>query len=263
VKRLIRAVVVDDEPLARRTILDLLATDDEIEVCCECSGGKAAVAAVQEMQPDLVFLDIQMPDMNGFEVLETLMEEPGNQELPFIVFVTAHDRFALRAFEYHALDYILKPFTDARFLEAVVHAKKQIATAKSAAVRKQLAGLLREYRKLYEPLGSDEERFAIQSGGRTVFVDLRDVVWFEAAEHYIQVHTRAKSIICRESMTKLEARLDPNRFLRVHRSAIVNVSFIEELLTVGRNAYELRLCTGKRLNVSRKRIKKLKQDLGL
>ena len=262
-KEKIRAIIVDDEPLARKTVEDLLADDFEIEVCCSCGDGKAAVAAIQEMHPELVFLDIQMPDLNGFEVLEALMEEPGIQELPFIVFVTAYDRFAMRAFEYHALDYILKPFSDDRFLEAIAHAKKQIGFARSAAIRKQLAGLLHEYHRLCEPLSSESERFVIQSGGTAVFVNLKDVVWFEAAEHYVQVHTRSKSIICRESMTNLEARLDPNRFVRVHRSAIVNASFVEELLTVGRDAYEVRLSTGKRLSVSRSRLKKLKQDLGL
>lgn len=261
--RKIRTIIVDDEPLARQTVEDLLIGDHEIEVCCSCSDGVEALKVIRDMNPELVFLDIQMPDLNGFDVLEALIEEPGIRNLPFIVFVTAHDRFALRAFEYHALDYILKPFSDSRFLEAVTHAKKQIAALKSAAIQKQLVDLLHEYRQMCDSKASGDDRFAIQSGGRTVFVDLKEVIWFEAAEHYVQIHTKSKSIICRESMTNLEMRLDPNRFIRVHRSAIVNTYFVEELYAIGKSAHELRLRTGKRLRVSHAGLKKLRQNLDL
>jgi len=261
--RRVRALIVDDEPLARRTIEDLLRDDPEIEICGSCPDGATAVAVASRERPDLMFLDIQMPGMNGFEVLETLVERLEGAAPPFIIFVTAYDRFALRAFEFHALDYLLKPFSDERFAQALGHAKKEIGRSKAVELRQNLAALLHEYYRAEAVPGPSGERFVVKSGDRVAFVELKDIVWFEAADHYVLVHTERKSHICRESMSSLATRLDPNRFLRVHRSAIVNADFIEQLRTAARDQYELRLKTGKVLGVSRRRSKMLRELLKL
>jgi two-component system LytT family response regulator len=259
----VRALIVDDEPLARRTIENLLSADPTIEVCGSCADGSAAVAAVERERPDLLFLDIQMPEMNGFEVLETLVDRIGSDALPFVIFVTAYDRFALRAFEYRALDYLLKPYSDDRFARALDRAKKEIARNEVTDIRQKLAALLRDYERSEVEHSSVGGRFAVQAGGKVTFLNPADIVWFEAADHYVMVHTERQSHICRESMAGLEARLDPHRFLRIHRSAIVNVAFIDQLLTVARDEYEVRLQTGKTLSVSRRRSNLVKKLLGL
>jgi two-component system LytT family response regulator len=259
----VRALIVDDEPLARRTIEDLLRADSGMEICGSCANGESAVAAVERERPDLLFLDIQMPEMNGFEVLETLVERIGSDALPFVIFVTAYDRFALRAFEYRALDYLLKPFSDERFAQALERAKKEIARNEATDIRQKLAALLRDYQQSEAKRSSAGGRFNVRSGKKVTFLDLSDIVWFEAADHYVLVHTERQSHLCRESMSALEARLDSDRFLRIHRSAIVNVSFIDQLLDVVGDEYNIRLRTGKTLSVSRRRSKVVKKVLGL
>lgn len=259
----IRALIVDDEPLARRTLERLLGADPAIEVCGSCADGKTAVAAVERERPDLLFLDIQMPEMNGFEVLEALADRIGADALPFVIFVTAYDRYALRAFDYHALDYLLKPFSDERFASALERAKKEATRIDVTDLRGRLAALLRDYHRNEAARSPAGEKFPVKAEGKVTLVDVADIVWFEAADHYVLLHTERRSHICRDSMTGLESRLDPARFVRIHRSAIVNVDFIEQFLTSGRDEHDVRLRTGKTLRVSRRRAPELKRVLGL
>jgi two-component system LytT family response regulator len=259
----LRVLVVDDEPLARETLENLVATDPQLVVCGASGDGPSAVSAVLRELPDLLLLDIQMPGMNGFEVLEELLLRLEPEEMPRVVFVTAYDHFALRAFEYHALDYLLKPFTDERFHRAMEHAKQQLRTSREPGVRQKLVALLRELDPARSIPVSATERFGVSMDGSVTFLDYREVVWFEAANHYVLVHTQGKSHICRESMVNLETRLDPSRFVRIHRSAIVNLDYIRELRTEGRDEHRLVLKTGQRLAVSRRRLPRLRQLLGL
>jgi len=258
----IRVVVVDDEPLARETIEALLRVHPEVEVCASCPDGPAALEAIARYRPDLLFLDIQMPGMNGFELLEACIEREDISPVPFVVFVTGFDEFALRAFDYHAVDYLLKPFSDERFDEALDHAKGQVLAGMSAGFARKLELLLQEYAERGASGSSAGRRFAVKEKDIVAFLEYADIVWFEAAEHYVLVHTKTRSHIIRESMSGLEARLERKRFLRVHRSAIVNVDFIERLDTVAHDEYELRLKTGTTLSVSRRRFRKIMELLG-
>jgi len=262
VNRRIRAIIVDDEPLARRTLEKLLRDDPEVEICGSCSDGTEALEAIERDAPDLVFLDVQMPGMSGFEMLEACVGKHGEEALPFIIFVTAYDEHALHAFEYHALDYLLKPFSDARFAQALDHAKKQILASRQSEFQGKLADLLSRYVSA-EECGPAGDRFAVKENGKITLVPYRDIVWFEAADHYVMVHTSNTSHICRESMSGLEERLDPRRFVRIHRSAIVNVAFVKAFEIVDRDQYEVLLKTGQTLSVSRRRVKPLRALLGL
>lgn len=221
-------LLVDDEPLARRTLRTLLSQDPEIHIIGECSNGYEAVAALRQQQPDLLFLDIQMPEMNGFEVLETV----GLEAIPTVVFVTAYDQFALRAFAVHALDYLLKPFDDERFAQALVRAKYQVRQQQSAAVTRNLLELLAEYRlqpgfKAEKPMYL--QRLSVKSGGRVQFLKVAEIEWIEAADQYVVLHSGGKTHLLRESLAHLERQLDPDRFFRVHRSALVNLDFVVEM----------------------------------
>src|SRR5262245_47863278 len=235
----IRALVVDDEPLAREGIRLLLEGDPEVAVAGECGTGRDAVAAVMQLRPDLLFLDVQMPEMNGFEVVAAL--EPA--QLPVVVFVTAYDRYALRAFEVHALDYLLKPFSDERFHDALRRAKQHLCLSRMTDLSQRLLSLLASHGATGEPPLAPAasplrppylSRIAIRDVGRVVFLRMDEIDWIEAADYYVQIHAGNKSYLHRETMSCLEERLDPERFLRVHRSAIVNRDRIKELRTQGR-----------------------------
>ena len=261
--RRIRTIIVDDEPLARRTLEKLLRDDPEVEIRATCSDGEEALEAIEREAPDLVFLDIQMPGMSGFEMLEACVGKHGEEALPFIIFVTAYDEHALHAFEVHALDYLLKPFSNTRFAQALDHAKRQILTDRRSDFHQRLTELLDRYAPEKPVCGPEGERFAVKADGKVTFIPLGSVVWFEAADHYVMVHTPEKSYICRESMAGLEERLQARRFLRIHRSAIVNVEHVRELRIVGREDYEVLSSTGGTLSVSRRRVKPLRALLGL
>ena len=241
--KIIRTIIVDDEPLAREGIRLLLATDPEIDVVGEAGNGLDAVAAIRQFEPDLAFLDIQMPGMNGFDVLASL----GRDELPAVVFVTAYDRYALRAFEVHALDYLLKPYDDDRFFMALEKAKQQLRLAEVSALSERLRGLL----ETYEAPPKRVSRLAIKSSGRVVFLDVDDIDWIEAADYYVQLHVGDKSYLHRQSMTSLEKQLDPESFLRIHRSAIVHRDRIRELRHQGRRELVVVLDGGIELKVAR------------
>jgi len=252
----IRTLVVDDEPLAREGLRLLLAADPEVSVVGEAGNGPDAVRLIREQRPDLVLLDVQMPELNGFEVLSHL----GPGEVPAVIFVTAYDRYALRAFDIHALDYLLKPFRDDRFHDAIGRAKAQIRLARMSDLSQRLMSVLSTYGErdgapAPAPAPTPAERWvrrlAIRDSGRVVFLDVDEIEYIEAADYYVQIHAGGKAYLHRETMQGLEARLDPERFMRIHRSAIVNSSRIRELRSEGRRDLVVVLTGGAELRVAR------------
>jgi two-component system LytT family response regulator len=269
----IRTLVVDDEPLAREGMLSLLGSDPEIEVVGSCADGKEALAAVRRLQPSLLLLDVQMPEMDGFAVLEALGEAS-----PVVVFVTAYDQYALRAFEMHALDYLLKPFDDERFDKAMKRAKTQVRQEHADSLSRRLLAMLETYRgggtpgapgapglddeldKL--PQGSYLTRLAIRSSGRVVFLKIEEIDWIGAADYYVELHAGGKAHLLREPMARLEEKLDPKRFLRIHRSAIINVDRVREVRTSALGERFVLLADGTKLKLSRSRRDKLQVLMG-
>jgi two-component system LytT family response regulator len=256
----IRTLIVDDEPLARRTIRDLLADDPEIEIIGEAKSGLEAVNLIRKHGPDLLFLDIQMPGMNGFEALAEIEHE----RIPAIVFVTAFDQYALKAFEVHALDYLLKPFSDKRFKEALRQAKTNVELKKINRLSQSLLALLGEQAG-GEPAIAKRKgsltRFMVRSGGRVTFIKADDVDWIAAEDYYIKLHVAGKSHLLRLSMNELEEKLDPERFLRIHRSTIVNFERIKELHQNPNGEYVVVLKNGAELKLSRSRRERLERLL--
>jgi len=258
VKRKIRTVIVDDEPLAREGIRLLIQDDAPIEIVAECANGREAIEAIQTARPDLLFLDVQMPEMNGFDVLHHLTVE----QWPTIIFVTAYDQYALQAFEAQALDYLLKPFSDERFYRALARAKTQIEQNRIKEQNRTLRALLAAYQnnqsKQTLPASSSYlERLVIKAGGRIIFLDAHEIDWIEAADYYIALHIGNRSHVLRETMAELEAKLDPQKFLRIHRSIIVNLERITQLQAEGSGDYSVILRDGTKLKLSRRRREKL------
>src|SRR4051794_678597 len=241
----IRTVIVDDEELGRDRIQSLLETQPDVEIVAVCSDGPSAVEAIERAQPDLVFLDVQMPGMDGFEVVENL--EPTN--LPAIVFVTAHDGHAIRAFEIHALDFLLKPFDQTRFEKALERARGQLTRNQSQGpvIDSRIVSLLEE---LHEER-KYPERLIVKSSGRVFFVRTEDLDWVEASGNYVKVHTKSEAHLLRESMKNMEGKLDPKIFVRIHRSAIVNIDRIKELEPWFHGEYIVIMRDGTRLTASR------------
>lgn len=241
----IRTVIVDDEELGRDRLQSLLELQPDVEVVAVCADGASAVETIDRTHPDLVFLDVQMPGMDGFEVVDHL--EPAS--LPAIVFVTAHDGHALRAFEIHALDFLLKPFDQTRFEKALERARGQLLRAQSLGrvMDSRLVSLLEELREERKY----PERLIVKSSGRVYFVRTEDVDWVEASGNYVKIHTNNESHLLRESMKNMEAKLDPKAFVRIHRSAIVNIDRIKELEPWFHGEYIVILRDGTRLTASR------------
>lgn len=248
-----RTLVVDDEPLARERLKSLLRGAADVELIGEASDGREAVEKIRALKPDLVFLDIQMPELDGFNVLSELSEE----ERPAVVFVTAYDKFALKAFEVHAVDYLLKPFDRSRFDTALKRALGQLARKPPQQLNEQLSALLASLK----PRTQTPERIAVKSEGRVVFVNLSDVDWVEAADNYVALHVGKESHLLRETMTALEARL-PKLFLRISRSTIVNTDRIKELQPLFHGDYAVILKDGTKLTLTRGYRDKL-EELGL
>jgi two-component system, LytTR family, response regulator len=249
----IRTLIVDDEPLARQRLRRLLQADPDITILGECSDGQQAVADLRALQPDLVFLDVQMPVLDGFEVLQEL----GDTTLPAVIFVTAHDRYALKAFEVHALDYLLKPFDKARFAAALERAKAQIHQGNAAAMNERLQKLLQ-----IAPGQSSPKRLIIKSSSRIYFVRIEDIDWIEAAGNYVRLHVGKEEHLLREGLTALENKLDAGRFVRIHRSTIVNIERIRELQPVFHGDFVIILHDGTELALSRSCRDKLEETLG-
>lgn len=250
----IRVLIVDDESLAREMIREMLDGDPEAEIIGECAGGTEAVTAIKEHAPDLLFMDVQMPEANGFEVLETLP----NGYLPHVIFVTAYDQYAVRAFEVHALDYLLKPFDRERFEASWQRAKEHIRAEKSSRLDERILTLLEELKAGSKYL----ERLVIKSGGRVFFLEVDEIDWIEAEGNYVSVHSGAKAHLLRETIGGLEAQLDPKKFRRVHRSAIVQIDKIKELQPWFHGEYRIILHTGAQLMLSRNYRENLQEALG-
>lgn len=249
----ISILIVDDEPLARERIRTLVCSDPEIEIAGECANGRAAVAAIERQAPQLVFLDVQMPDLDGFGVLEAV----GPERMPVTIFVTAYDRYALRAFEVHALDYLLKPFDRERFETALARAKKQIRRH-DEDLHERLLALLEDLK----PGSKYLQRLVIKSGGRIFFLRAEEIDWIEASGNYVRLHVGKESHLLRETMNGIEARLDPARFVRVHRSTMVNLDRIKEVHPWFRGDHVIILRDGTRLTLSRSCWEKLEARLG-
>lgn len=239
----IRVAIIDDEPLARQALRMALETDPEVVVVGDCIGVDAP-GLIEREKVELIFLDVQMPEVDGFEVLAAL--RPG--VLPATVFVTAHDEYAVRAFEVHAIDYLLKPFEDARLFTALARAKQRLARHGNAA-GEQLLALLDERAGRHKPL----ERFLVRSRGKVVVVRTQDIDWIEAADYYATLHVGGETHLVRQTMAELEAALDVERFVRVHRKAIVNIDRVREMHPLFRGDGTLVLADGTQVKLSRTR----------
>lgn len=251
---LIRVLVVDDEPLARRMLGEMLRSDSQVVIVGESSSGREAVEAIRTQAPDLVFLDVQMPELGGFEVLETLGKVP----IPHVIFVTAYDQYAVRAFEVHALDYLLKPFDRERFDVCWQRARAQVLRERNGGVDQRILLLLEELKAGSRYL----ERLVIKSGGRIYFLETGEIDWIEAEGNYVSVHSGKKSHLLRETISSLESQLDPRKFVRIHRSSIVRIDRIQELQPWFHGEYRVILQNGTQLTLSRNYRDKLQEALG-
>jgi two-component system LytT family response regulator len=249
-----RVLIVDDEPLARERLRTLLADEAGIEVVGEASDGRAAVDAIQTLSPDLVFLDVQLPGSTGFDVIESV----GAGRMPFVIFVTAYDRYAPRAFDVHALDYLLKPFDRDRFRQSLARVRQQLEHRTAGDLERRLIALVQDLK----PAHARVDRFVVKSGGRVFFVRNDEIDWIEAAGNYVKLHVGSDSHLFRETMNAVEARLDPDQFFRIHRSHIVNIERIRELQPWFNGEYVVFLKNGTRLTLSRGYRERLQERVG-
>jgi two-component system, LytTR family, response regulator len=249
----LRALIVDDEPLARERIRELLKAESDFEYAGECSSGREAVRTILRLDPELVFLDVQMPGCDGFEVLRAL----GNRKLPAVIFVTAYDKYALKAFEFHAIDYLLKPFRQSRFESAVERAREQIRYAQGRSAAQVLA-LLDDLRP-----AAPAERFVVKSGGDVLFLQPDEIDYIEAADNYLNIHAGKESLLMRETMQRMEKSLDPRKFVRIHRSTIVNVERIRKLQAGPAGEHLVILRDGQQLTLSRTYRDQMQQRLAI
>jgi two-component system, LytTR family, response regulator len=250
----IRALVVDDEPLARDRLRMLLASENWLEIVHECADGMSAVTAIQKLRPDLVFLDVEMPGASGFDVIEAI----GADRMPFVVFVTAYDKYAIRAFDVHAVDYLLKPFDRDRFHQALTRARQQLEQRSDGELERRLLALMKDLKPAQQRL----ERFVVKAGGRVFFVRSEEIDWIEAAGNYVKLHVGTDAHLFRETMNALEARLNPDTFYRIHRSHIVNIERVRELQPWFNGEYVVFLKNGTRLTLSRGYREKLQERIG-
>lgn len=260
----IKVLIVDDEPLARDKIRGMLKGKEDIEIVGEAGNGKEAVSAIRKHEPDLLFLDVQMPEMDGFGVLQTI----GPSLLPMVVFVTAYDRYALQAFEVYALDYLLKPFDRERFEKALARARTQLDQEKRKDLTQGLQALMDELSRIRQGAPAAKpgpkylERLAIKASGRIFFLRTQEIDYIESEGNYVRVHAGKESHLIREAMSVLETQLDPKKFLRIHRCTIVNVDRIQELQPWFHGEYRVILRNGVQLTLSRSYREKLREFLG-
>jgi two-component system LytT family response regulator len=260
----IRTLIVDDEPLARGGIESLLAKDTEIEVIGACADGLTAIGAIRAQRPDLVFLDVQMPKRDGFEVLAELKRE----ERPVVIFVTAYDQYAIRAFEYCAIDYLLKPFRDSRFGTALSRAKADVRKARASDVGQKVEQLLDHVRALTRepgaaggsPVSTPEpaDRIVLKTGTDLHLTRTSDIVWIESQGDFIKVHTTGPAQLVRDTLQAMEQRLDPAKFLRIHRSFLVNLDHVKKVTPALYGDYTVLMSDETKLRLSRKNRRQLK-----
>lgn len=266
----IRTVVVDDEPLARRGLVVRLAQFEHIEVIAECANGRDALEVILQQKPDLVFLDIQMPGLNGFDVLRKVSQQ--SEHMPLVVFVTAYDQYAIRAFEVRALDYLLKPVDEDRLAQALERIDKELAEQKDKAQQTKLVDLVAEITgedcdEILQRLADGQaittdsypEHIAIKESGEITRVAINAIEWVDAAGDYMCIHASNETHILRRTMKELEKELNPKNFQRIHRSAIVNLNQVEKLCSRQNGEYHLVLHNGEELKVSRSYKDKIKQ----
>ena len=287
----IKVRVVDDEPLARERLTTLLSQEPDVELVTPARDGEEAITSIHDDSPDLVFLDVQMPQMNGFDVIEAV----GSDKMPLVIFVTAYDQHALKAFQVRALDYLLKPFDRERFTDALQRARKQLERDETGDLGRRLLALVKDLRRdqprsdrlvvrrhaadpvrPHRGLGvgtlcqrraarlsvDPHDRLVVKSGGRLFFLRTDEIDWVEAAGNYVRLHVGPASHLLRETMNAIEGRLDPEKFFRIHRSRIVNMERIQELQPWLNGEYAVLLRTGTRLTLSRGYREKLQDRLG-
>lgn len=243
----LRAIVVDDEPLGRRGIVSRLE-GSSVAVVAECANGRDAIEAIRRLHPDLLFLDVEMPGMDGLEVAAEL----GDEEQPHTIFVTAYERYAVRAFEVHALDYLLKPIDDARFAEALERAVSALARDRDGDIGRRVravVGDIREHRG--GTAGKASERYVVRADGKLVFLRHAEIDWIEAEGDYVRIHAGPRSWLVRQTMKGVEADLGTRRFIRIHRSTIVNADKILELRSFDNGDYAVSMRDGTELRLSR------------
>ncbi|MDB6113492.1 MAG: Two component transcriptional regulator, LytTR family [Lacunisphaera sp.] len=264
----IRTLIVDDEPLAREGVMAMLAADPEIEVVGTCGDGQSAVVAIRSLQPDLVFLDVQMPKRDGFEVLADLKRE----ERPVVIFVTAYDKYAIKAFDIHAIDYLLKPFRDARFVAALTRAKREIQQSRVLGIGQKVEQLLSYVHEVIQkgdiprPAGTPialaaepADRVVLKTGSDLHFIKTADIIWVESQADFVKVHTTGSAQLVRETLQSLEQRVDPAKFLRIHRSSLVNLEHVKKVTPALYGDYTVLMSDDSKLRLSRKNRGKLKQ----
>ncbi len=239
----IRALIVDDEPLARERVKRFLAGEPDVEVIGECSDGIQTVEAIETLKPDLIFLDIQIPEADGFAVIEKI----GVEKLPPVIFITSYDQYALRAFDVHAVDYLLKPYNQERFQLALERVRAQLQNGQTDVLDERLRSLLESLKPEQKYL----ERLMIKSSGRVIFLRTEEIEWIEAEGNYLRIHAGREAYMLRETMNNLAARLDPNKFARIHRSTLVNIERIKELQPMFGGDYVVILHNGTQLTLSR------------
>ncbi|MCI0618475.1 LytTR family DNA-binding domain-containing protein [bacterium] len=252
--KIIRVCIIDDEPIACRRIQRLLKDDDDIEIVGICNDGEEALDAIHQFHPDLIFLDVQMPGMDGFEVLSSLNPE----SMPHVIFVTAFDRYAIKAFEVHALDYLLKPFDRKRFEQAVERSKAQIHQSQQRSSSSELVALLKEMKSQSQHL----ERLVVKSQGRVFFLKTDEIDWIEAQGKHVSIHIGKETHLVREAMNNLETELDPKKFARIHKSTIVNIDRIKQLQPLVHGDFRVILRDSTVLTISRRYRQKIDELLG-
>jgi two-component system LytT family response regulator len=257
----IRAVIADDEPLARRGIRQLLTPHHDVRVVAEARNGIETARAVRALHPDLLFLDVQMPELDGFGVLREL----GVEQMPAVIFVTAHDDFAVRAFDANALDYLVKPVEEARFAQALERTRERMRSVEAVARSEKLAALLAMHERASDATGAPKQRLLVPTSTGDVVLDTSEIDWIEADDYYAAIHARGRRHLIRESLASLEQRLDAARFVRAHRSAIVNIDRVRELRAASDSSGEtvIVLRDGTRVPVSRRRREQVARLLRL
>src|SRR5579864_5776043 len=243
----VRTVIADDERLARQKLLILLDSEPHVKVVAECRDGRQTVSAIRTLRPDVLLLDIQMPDLDGFQVLSQIPPE----EMPVVIFTSAYDQYAIRAFEANALDYLLKPFDQERLHHAVERARAELCKSRDSEITHRILSLLSQVGSVTLPASERDNRLVIKVNGRVVFLSLDSIDWVEAAANYVRLNVGKESYLLRETIGGISERLDANHFVRIHRSTIVNIRKIKELIPVNSGEYVVVLKNGKELSCSR------------
>jgi two-component system LytT family response regulator len=247
IRSVVRTIIADDEQLARQKLRLLLDSELEVEVVAECHDGGQTLSAIRTCRPDLLLLDIQMPDLDGFQVLG----EISPAEMPIVIFTSAYDQYAIRAFEAHALDYLLKPFDQERLHQAIERARSELRNAKGREITQRIVDLLSRVKTEKQAPPESDGRLVIKTKGRIVFLNLDEIDWIEASANYVRLNVSRESYLFRETISRISERLNPNHFIRIHRSVIVNVRKIKELIPVNSGEYIVVLKSGKELSCSR------------